>query len=64
MGAGAGRQRLLGHIRYHTKRVVFVTRVQDTVRALLATTQAEGAIQRNIFHVHFVSTLVGGMGDH
>jgi hypothetical protein len=62
MGAGAGRQRLLGHVRYHTKRAVFVTRVKDTVRALLASTPAQGAAQRTIFHAHFVSTMVGGTG--
>ena len=62
MGAGAARQRFLGHVRYHTKRAAFATQVRDMVRRTMDSSQAVGPKQLSICHVHFVSTMVGGTG--
>ena len=62
MGAGAARQRFLGHLRYHTKRAVFATQIRDMVRRTMDNSQAAGAGQITICHVHFVTTTVGGTG--
>ena len=62
MGAGAARQRFLGHVRYHTKRAVFTTQVRDLVRRTMDGSRAAGPKQLSICHVHFVSTMVGGTG--
>ena len=61
-GAGAARQRFLGHLRYHTKRAAFTTQVRDMVRRAMDSSHVAGPKQLSICHVHFLSTMVGGTG--